>query len=319
MSTVLVYIEFASGKIKSGSLELLTAARAHGEVTALALGTGASALLDECKKYGVKTLFVNEDAVFTHYNPMAQTDLVAQLVDSKKPTRVLSSGSALTRDLMPRVAARLSLPYAADCVELDLASPALTSRKPYYSGKVSASIQMATGSTQVLVMRPNQLKASETTPTDTKLETAPYQAKDLLLTVKEVVRGASAKLDLSEANIIVSGGRGMKGPEHFSLLNEMADVLGATVGASRAVVDAGWVSHSMQVGQTGKTVAPTLYIACGISGAIQHLAGMSSSKVIVAINKDPEAPIFKKATYGIVGDVFEVLPLLTAEFRKLLS
>jgi electron transfer flavoprotein alpha subunit len=319
MSSFLVYIEFASGKIKSGSLELLSVARAHGEVSALALGAGASSLLDECKRYGVKTLFVNEEAVFSSYNPMAQVDLLAQLVDSKKPQRVLASGTSLTRDLMPRLAARLSLPYASDCIELDLASPGLTSRKPYFSGKVSASIQMATGSTQVLVMRPNQLKASEAPGADTQLEKITYQPKDLVLVVKEVVRGASAKLDLSEANVIVSGGRGMKGPEHFALLNEMADVLGATVGASRAVVDAGWVPHSMQVGQTGKTVAPTLYIACGISGAIQHLAGMSSSKVIVAINKDPDAPIFKKATYGIVGDVFEVLPLLTAEFRKLLS
>ena len=173
---------------------------------------------------------------------------------------------------------------------------------------------------KIVLMRPNQLPVQEGTAGGTpEVKEIPLPQIDLRVIVKDVVKGASEKLDLTEANIIVSGGRGMKGPEHFKLLEELASTLGATVGASRAVCDAGWVPHSMQVGQTGKTVAPTLYIACGISGAIQHLAGMSGSKVIVAINNDPEAPIFQKATYGIVGDVFEVVPKLTEEFKKLLN
>lgn len=168
-------------------------------------------------------------------------------------------------------------------------------------------------------MRPNQIPLSSVSAAAGTVVEHQLPALDLKTVVQEVVRGAGAKLDLTEANIIISGGRGLKEAGNFKLLNELADVLGATVGASRAVVDAGWVGHDMQVGQTGKTVAPTLYIAVGLSGAIQHLAGMSGSKVIVAINNDANAPIFQKATYGIVGDLFEVVPKLTEEFRKVLG
>jgi electron transfer flavoprotein alpha subunit len=180
-------------------------------------------------------------------------------------------------------------------------------------------VDFLNSSTKIILMRANQLPVGEPASGQAEIKKLTLSPADLKTRIKEIVKGASEKLDLTEANIIVAGGRGMKGPEHFKLLEELAAVLGATVGASRAVVDAGWVPHGMQVGQTGKTVAPTLYIACGISGAIQHLAGMSGSKVIVAINTDADAPIFQKATYGIVGDVFDVVPALTAEFKTLLQ
>ena len=319
MSSVLVFVESVGGKIKLASLELLSLARQFGEVHALALGTGASAVAEEAKQYGATKLFLNEDAAFDTYNPLSHLEFVAQVVKKATPSFVLASGSAANRDLFPRVAARLSVPYVSDGIEVRVTSDSVSVTRPFYAGKSSATVALKLSSRPLICLRPNQFKASPAPSGSLAVESAPYEKKNLNLVVKEVVRGSTAKLDLTEANIIVSGGRGMKGPEHFGLLNELADVLGATVGASRAVVDAGWVPHSMQVGQTGKTVAPSLYIACGISGAIQHLAGMSSSKVIVAINKDPEAPIFKRATYGIVGDVFEVLPVLTSEFKKLLG
>jgi electron transfer flavoprotein alpha subunit len=189
-----------------------------------------------------------------------------------------------------------------------------------YAGKVSAEVEFKNSPVKIILMRPNSLPEGKATAgkTATVVDVA-APTLDLKALVKEVVKGASSKIDLTEANVIVSAGRGIKGPENFKILEDLAATLGGAVGASRAVVDAGWASHDMQVGQTGKTVSPTLYIACGISGAIQHLAGMSSSKVIVAINKDKEAPIFQKATYGIVGDLFEVVPLLTQEFKKLLQ
>jgi electron transfer flavoprotein alpha subunit len=242
------------------------------------------------------------------------------LVREKKPAILLASATSTGKDLFPRVGAASGCGVASDCVSLAISGDNVTVRRPMYAGKCSAQASFQNSATKIVLMRPNSLDAaSPQTGKSAEIAELPEPPKDLKTIVKEVVAGTAGKLDLTEANIIVSGGRGLKGPENFKLLEELAGVLGAAVGASRAVVDAGWVPHDMQVGQTGKTVSPTLYIAVGISGAIQHLAGMSSSKVIVAINKDKEAPIFQKATYGIVGDLFEVVPLLTAEFKKLLK
>ncbi len=322
MAHVLVFTEFSQGQLKKSALELLSAARKSGlKIQAVALGSGAKNLVDVLGKEGVDDAILGDDAAFDQYNPELFTEVVSNILNDKKPTVVLASSSTLGRDLFPRVAARLNTGVVSDCTELEISGTGeVKVRRPMYAGKCSAEVAFVNSPVQIVLMRPNQLTIEPSAAVKTPaIEEIKAPVKDLKTIIKEVVKGTSAKLDLSEANIIVSGGRGMKEAANFKLLEELADVLGATVGASRAVVDAGWVPHSMQVGQTGKTVAPTLYIACGISGAIQHLAGMSGSKVIVAINKDPNAPIFQKATYGIVGDALEVVPLLTQEFKKLLQ
>jgi electron transfer flavoprotein alpha subunit len=322
MSQILVFTEFANGQLKKGALELLSAARKSGlKIQALALGSGAKGLVEALGKEGVDQAFLGDSDMFDKYNPELFTETVAAVLQAKKPAVVLASSTMLARDMFPRVAAKLNTGVASDCTELEVSGAGeVIARRPMYAGKCTAEVVFENSPIKIVLMRPNQLPvvvaAAAKTP-DVEEISAP--AKDLRTIIKEVAKGTSGKLDLTEANVIVSGGRGMKEPANFKMLEDLADVLGATVGASRAVVDAGWVPHGMQVGQTGKTVAPTLYIACGISGAIQHLAGMSGSKVIVAINKDANAPIFQKATYGIVGDATEVVPLLTEEFKKLLQ
>jgi electron transfer flavoprotein alpha subunit len=319
VSHVLVFAEFANGDFKRGTYELLTVAKNAGlPIKALVVGPGAEALAPKLGAWGVAEALVCADNNLKNYNPELFTVLLKQVVSAEKPTFVLASSSMLARDLFPRVAQQTDAGIATDCTELSFSSGKALVRRPMYAGKCTAQVDFQNCATQIILMRPNQLPVGQPGSGTAAVKTVSLPPSDLKTKIKEIVKGASEKLDLTEANIIVSGGRGMKGPEHFKLLEDLAAVLGATVGASRAVVDAGWVGHSMQVGQTGKTVAPTLYIACGISGAIQHLAGMSGSKVIVAINTDADAPIFQKATYGIVGDVFEVLPALTQEFKTLL-
>lgn len=320
MSNILIFAELANSKIKKGTLELLSAARGTGhDIKVFAFGAGADKTADQLKGWNVKELIACADEKLNQYNPELFSKVASDIISSEKPFLVLASSSMLARDLFPRVASQVDAGIASDCTELSIGADKVEARKPLYSGKCSAAVEFQNCETRIVLMRANQLPVAEpdssAAPT---VKTVPCPPVDLKTKIKEIVKGATEKLDLTEANIIVAGGRGMKGPEHFKMLEDLAGVLNATVGASRAVVDSGWVPHSMQVGQTGKTVAPTLYIACGISGAIQHLAGMSGSKVIVAINKDPDAPIFQRATYGIVGDVFEVVPALTEEFKKLL-
>jgi electron transfer flavoprotein alpha subunit len=218
--------------------------------------------------------------------------------------------TAMGKDLAPRVAGKVDAGLASDCVALEAKDGKLTGRRPMYAGKAYATVEWD-GEPQMASLRPNvfALETPDTSRSPEVVKGTADTASRAKITSTE--SAAAGKVELTEAQIIVSGGRGLKGPEHFSLVTDLAEAMGAAVGASRAVVDAGWVEHQMQVGQTGKTVSPSLYVACGISGAIQHLAGMSSSKFIVAVNKDPDAPIFKVANYGILGDVFEVLPKLT--------
>lgn len=319
MANILVFVEHSNGQLKRSSIELLQAAKTSGQgVSALVMGSGAAAVTAAIGQHGASDVHMFKDAAFDKYNPELFTSAVAKVLDLVKPGTLLASASATGRDLFPRVAARTGAGLASDCTEVTLTG-ATTAVKPLYSGKCTAQVSFQNTALSIVLMRPNQLPVGPAGSGSANVTEHAAPATDLRTIIKEVVKGASEKLDLTEANVIVSGGRGLKEAGNFKLLQELADVLGATVGASRAVVDAGWVGHGMQVGQTGKTVAPTLYIAVGISGAIQHLAGMSGSKVIVAINNDPNAPIFQKATYGIVGDLFEVIPKLTEEFRKVLA
>lgn len=318
--SILVFVEQNDGKMKGSSLELVTAAQKTGkDFFTVSFGPGSDSLQSELSEYGVKKHFAFSAPETQLYNPQIYTQAVVDLFNEVGATALLGSGSALTKDLFPAVAANVDAGYASDCIDLTWEGSQFSARKPLYADKCFCKVEFADSAKQVILTRPNQLPIEKKEGTSTELESKSLSAQDLKSIVRDIVKGSSAKLDITEANIIVSGGRGLQDPSNFKILEELADVLGASVGASRAVVDAGWVSHSMQVGQTGKTVAPSLYFAVGISGAVQHLAGMTSSKVIVAINKDPEAPIFKKATYGIVGDALEIVPKLTQEFKALLS
>lgn len=320
MSKVFVFVEGNGSELKKGSLELLNAAKQSGrEVIAGLVGPGTKALAAKAAHNGAKTVFVCDDAGLGHYNPETFTAAVSGMVKESGADVVLASSSVMARDLFPRVAARLDSGVASDCTILELNASGVKVRKPLYAGKCTAEVEFVNSPVRFVLMRPNQLPVGTAdTAAAAEVREFPAPAASGKITCKEVIKGASSKTDLTEANVIVSGGRGMQNAENFKILEDLANTIGATVGASRAVADAGWVPHSMQVGQTGKTVAPSLYIAAGISGAIQHLAGMSGSKVIVAINKDADAPIFQKSTYGIVGDLFEVIPKLNEEFKKAL-
>ena len=320
MSKILVFTEVQNGKIKRSSQELLQfAAKSGNIVCALIFDPAAATAGAEAAHHGASEVFFSTSASFMAYNPEVFVPAAALAIQSSGADIVLATASSTGKDLFPRIAAKLKAGVISDGVEISISGADVQVKKPFYSAKCFATATFENSHLKLVLMRANQLPvlapdlSKIATMTELSIETP-----SLKTIIKNVVKGTSEKLDLTEANIIVSGGRGLKEAGNFKLLHELADVLGATVGASRAVVDAGWVGHSMQVGQTGKTVAPSLYIAVGLSGAIQHLAGMSGSKVIVAINSDPNAPIFQKATYGLVGDAFEIVPQLIAEFKKIL-
>lgn len=320
MSKVFVFVETTSQDLKKGSMELLTAAKNSGrEVIAGLIGPGAQALGPKAAHFGAKTIFVCEGGDLANYNPDIFSQVAETMIKESGADIVLASSSALARDLFPRVAARLDSGLASDCTILELTASSLKVRRPLYAGKCTAEVEFINSPVNFVLMRPNQLPvASPDSSAQGQVREFAAPAASGKVRTKEIIKGTSSKTDLTEANVIVAGGRGVQSADNFKVLDDLANSIGATVGASRAVADAGWVPHSMQVGQTGKTVAPSLYIACGISGAIQHLAGMSGSKVIVAINKDGDAPIFQKATYGVVGDLFEVVPKMTEELKKAL-
>lgn len=311
---VLVFVEHNDGKIKSSSKELLSlASQSDAELVAAAIGSGVDSLAAELGTWGATKLYTADDG--GKANPELYLGALHKVFEKESPNIILASSNTLTKDVFARLTVRCDGAFMSDITELTLTP--FSARRPLYAGKCTAAVEFDDASTKLILVRPNQLTIGEANKSTTP-EVVPVEAPgDNKSTIVNVEESSSDTLDLTEANVIISGGRGLKEADNFKILHDMAEPLRATVGASRAVVDLGWVPHSMQVGQTGKTVAPSLYIACGISGAIQHLAGMSSSKVIVAINTDEKAPIFQKATYGIVGDVFEVVPALTEEFKKL--
>ncbi len=313
---ILIYGEHRDGQIRKITFENITLARKLGaEFEVLFVGKTPEDFKDQVARYGAsKVLFVRNEAL-NQYSPDGYAKVLMRVVKDRQPDILLMGATATGKDLGPRVSALLNAPMATDCVEVEVQDGQLKLVRPMYAGKVRANLKMS-GDVQIITVRPNVYQASEQAVEATAEEIS-VDPPDFKSVVKEIVSGAKEKLDVTEADIIVSGGRGMKGPENWHLIEELADLLGAATGASRAAVDAGWRPHDEQVGQTGKTVSPTLYIAIGISGAIQHLAGMSSSKYIVAINKDPEAPIFKVADYGIVADLFEVVPRMIEELKKM--
>jgi electron transfer flavoprotein alpha subunit len=318
---ILVFIEQRNGHVRKSSLEAVSEARRQmagkAPVVALIVGENIKPLAAAVSKCKPDKILVVDNAQFGSYSTQGYAAALAAAIKKEDPKYVFAANTAMGKDLLPRVATRFDAACAIDVVELQNDGGNLLAVRPMYSGKTRAVVQF-TSPLAFLTTRPNVFALSEAeNGQQAPIEDLAVEAGNVKAKVTGIHAGGDQKIELSEAPVIVSGGRGIKGPENWGMLQSLCDVLGAALGASRAVVDAGWIDHQHQVGQTGKTVSPQLYIACGISGAIQHLAGMSSSKVIVAINKDAEAPIFKHATYGIVGDVFEVVPKLTEEIKKI--
>ncbi|MBM7714749.1 electron transfer flavoprotein subunit alpha/FixB family protein [Siminovitchia sp. FSL H7-0308] len=317
---VLVLGELREGILRNVSFEAIAAGKkiaAGGEVTAVLIGKSVKDQANELFQYGADRVVVVEDDQLEHYTPDGYSQAFMAVVNQEEPEGIVFGHTALGKDLSPKIANKMSAGLISDVTAIEEVNGEFTFTRPIYSGKAFEKV-VSTEEPLMITIRPNNIDSLVKDASKTgNAETMTVEIKDLRTIVKEVVTKASEGVDLSEAKVIVAGGRGVKSAEGFEPLKELADVLGGAVGASRGACDADYCDYSLQIGQTGKVVTPDLYIACGISGAIQHMAGMSNSKVIVAINKDPEATIFNVADYGIVGDLFEVVPLLTEEFKKI--
>lgn len=317
---VLIFVEQRGGEFRKAAIEALCEGRrlaGDGELAAVVIGKGASDLGGQLAAYGPDRILAVDYPSLELYSTEGYTRVLQKAVEEENPDVILMAATAMGRDLAPRLGARLDVPVLADVVQLSWADGHLEAVRPVYGGKLLQNVRSkkspgiaTTRPKAFLPSEPDASKSAEVKALQVDLSDVDFRAQ-----TKQVQSEAEGMIELTEADFVVSGGRGLKGTENFKMLEELAKVLGGAVGASRAAVDSGWRSHGDQVGQTGKVVAPTLYIACGISGAIQHLAGMTSSKVIVAINKDPDAPIFKVADYGVVGDVMEVVPALTEAIK----
>lgn len=318
---VIVVAEHREGSLKKTALEATTAARriaagTGGKVVALVLAGEPVGDAGTLGRFGADELTQGCSPGFESPDAAVSARAVADLARSREAAAVLLSASPRGKDMAPRIGALLGVPQASDCVDVRMDGATIHARRPVYAGKafwtVTSSARPFLATLRPNAITPEEIQGADLTAADLEFDASVAPR----LTLKEVIQPESKKVELAEADIVVSGGRGLKEPENFRIIEQLAEALGAAVGASRAVVDAGWRPHSEQVGQTGKVVAPTLYIAAGISGAIQHLAGMSSSRVIVAINKDAEAPIFKVANYGVVGDAMELVPALTEALKS---
>lgn len=319
MAKILVFTEATANGVKAVTYEILGKLSGH-TADVVCIGEVPASAVTELAKYGAENIHSLKGDHLDKYSPEGHANALQAFITKGSYDYVLAGSTSIGKDLIPRIATMFDAGMASEVVNFELSGDTLTGTRPLFAGKCLAKVEVTGPKPHFITVRPNALGLSDS-PTGGagNLVAEGADAGNIRAVIKEIIKGASEKLDLTEANIIISGGRAMKNAENFKILNELADVLGATVGASRAAVDSGYAAHAMQVGQTGKTVAPTLYIACGISGAIQHLAGMRTSKCIVAINTDPDAPIFSKADYGIVGDLFQIVPILKEELAALLK
>lgn len=323
---ILVFIEVREGKVKKFSLEALSEAKRRAEdlkteVTAVLIGHNGESLASEVFPFGTSKVYVLENSLLRNYSAAGYAHALHSLAEEIKPVAILFSASSMGKDFAPRLAAKLGVSIASDCTKTACRDGKLEVSRPIFAGKVFVTFTLRS-SPQIVTLRPNVFPLMEPGAKEGEVvkKEVVIPEDQVKAQVVEILKEEGVEIDVTEAEILVSGGRGMKGPENFDLLRELTSLLPqSAVGASRSAVDAGWIDHQHQVGQTGKTVSPDLYMAIGISGAIQHLAGMSSSKYIVAVNKDPEASIFKVADFGIVGDLFKVIPHLKEELKKVLS
>jgi electron transfer flavoprotein alpha subunit len=314
MARIWVYAELNQGKLQAISLELLTKARELGDVEAVALGPGARQAAEQLGRHGAKKVYVSEDQAFAEYLAEPATDTLAAAIEKGAPDLLLFGFTADSRDVAGRLAARLGVGAISNAADVSADGGGFSVQVPYFGGSKLVTYK-ANGKPAIVLVRPKSFEASESGGTAEVEEIQAVADQKRARIVDRKVEAAET-LKLEDARVVISGGRGLGGPENFKLLDELAAALGgAAVGASRAVVDAGWVPYSMQVGQTGKTVRPGVYIAVGISGAMQHTVGMKGSKVIISINKDPEAPIHKMADLGVVGDALKIVPKLTEAVR----
>lgn len=317
---VLVLGEVREGNLRNVSYEAIAAGKLiaeGGEVVAVLIGESVGSLGAAMIQYGADRVVTVENEQLKNYTPDGYSQALLAVVNAENPEGMVLGHTALGKDLSPKIASKLNSGLVSDCVNVEVTGGNIVFTRPIYSGKAFEK-KIVTDGVIFATIRPNNIQPLEKDEARTgEVSSLAVDIKDLRSIIKDVVRKASEGVDLSEAKVIVAGGRGVKSADGFNSLKELANLLGGAVGASRGACDADYCDYSLQIGQTGKVVTPDLYIACGISGAIQHLAGMSNSKVIVAINKDPEANIFNVADYGIVGDLFEVVPLLIEEFKKI--